>query len=113
MSLAIDIVSWVLIASGCIFMVTGGIGLVRLPDLFSRFHAAGITDTSGVGLILVGIMFQAGFTLLTVKLIFILMFILFTSPTATHALARAARLGGLSAWRRSEHNDSEPTSSPS
>ena len=81
-------------------MLTGGIGLVRLPDLFSRVHAAGITDTSGAGLILVGVMFQAGFTLLTVKLIFIFVFIIFSSPTATHALARAARHGGLKPWQR-------------
>ncbi len=113
MSEPIDIVSWLLIAAGCTFMVIGGIGLVRLPDLFSRFHAAGITDTAGAGLILVGIMFQSGFTLLTVKLIFILVFILFTSPTSTHALARAARLAGRKPWRRSAPPDSEPSSSSS
>ena len=97
-------------------MVVGGIGLVRLPDLFTRFHAAGITDTAGAGLILAGVMFQTGFSLLTVKLIFILLFILFTSPTATHALARAARHGGLIPWQQPEvpkASSEEPPSSSS
>jgi multicomponent Na+:H+ antiporter subunit G len=113
MSVIADLVSWVLIATGCFFMVTGGIGLVRLPDLYARFHAAGITDTAGAGLILVGVMVQAGFTLLTVKLIFILLFILFTSPTATHALARAARHDGLVPWLRRRPPDAESKSSSS
>ena len=107
MTLIIDLLSWVLIAVGCFFMLTGGIGLVRLPDLFSRSHAAGITDTSGAGLILIGVMFQAGFTLLTVKLIFIFVFIMFSSPTATHALVRAARHGGLKPWQRRKASAAE------
>ena len=113
MSLIADLVSWLLIAAGCFFMLVGGIGLVRLPDLFSRFHAAGITDTSGAGLILLGVMVQAGFTLITVKLIFILVFIMFSSPTATHALARAARHGGLTPWRKGAMASEEPPSSSS
>ena len=113
MSAAVDVLSWLLIAAGCAFMVIGGVGLVRLPDLFSRFHAAGITDTAGAGLILAGIMLQAGLTLITVKLIFILIFILITSPTATHALARAAHLAGRQPWRRPAPTDAQPTSSAS
>lgn len=112
MSVLVDLISWVLIAAGCFFMVVGGIGLVRLPDLYTRLHAAGITDTAGAGLILVGVMVQAGFTLLTLKLLLILMFILFTSPTATHALARAARHDGLMPWRR-RPPDQESSSSSS
>ena len=113
MSAAVDVLSWLLIGAGCAFMVIGGVGLVRLPDLFSRFHAVGVTDTAGAGLILAGVMLQAGLTLVTVKLIFILVFILFTSPTATHALARAARLAGRQPWRRPAPSDAEPTSSAS
>ncbi|MCG8510268.1 MAG: monovalent cation/H(+) antiporter subunit G [Rhodospirillales bacterium] len=73
----------------------GGLGMLRLPDVFARMHAAGIIDTVGAGLIAVGLMFQAGFTLVTVKLFLILVFILYTSPVSTHALAQSALSTGL------------------
>jgi len=93
MALAVDIVSWVLMASGAAFLIVAGIGLLRLPDVFTRMHAAGIGDTLGAALIAGGLMVQSGFTLVTVKLLFILLFLFFTSPTATHALAKAALAG--------------------
>ena len=93
MALAIDIVSWVLLASGAVFLFIAGIGLLRLPDVFARMHAAGIGDTLGASLIASGLMVQSGFTLVTVKLMFVLLFLFFTSPTATHALAKAALAG--------------------
>ncbi len=68
---------------------------MRLPDLYTRLHPAGVIDTVGVAFTLIGFMIQAGFTFATVKLILILAFIFFTSPTATHALAKAAGHGGL------------------
>jgi len=95
MALILDIVGWVLLAGGSIMLVIGGVGLVRLPDVFTRMHAAGIIDTLGAGAVLTGLMMQAGLTLVTVKLGLIVIFILFTSPTATHALARAALHGGV------------------
>jgi len=82
--------SWACIVAGSVFAVIGGVGLLRLPDVFARMHGGGITDTLGAGLILVGLMFQAGLTLATGKLVMILLFLLVTSPTATHAVARAA-----------------------
>jgi len=91
----IDIASWVVLMLGAIFCVIGGIGLHRLPDFFSRLHGAGITDTLGAGLILFGLMLQAGLTLNTVKLVFILAILWLTSPTSTHAIAKAARMAGL------------------
>ena len=95
MELFLDLVSWAFILSGGIFCLIGGLGLIRLPDMFARMHGASLVDTLGVGLILTGLMFQAGFTLVTAKLALILVFIFFTSPTSTHALARAALNGGL------------------
>ncbi len=94
-----DVISWACLVTGGVFAIIGGIGLLRLPDVFTRMHAAGITDTMGAGLIFVGLMVQAGFTLVTVKLILILFFLLFTSPTATHALAKAALSDGVKPWR--------------
>lgn len=90
MAAALDIVSWIFIVGGIVFCLVGGYGLLKLKDVYARLHAASLIDTLGVGLILIGLMFQAGFTLITAKLVLILVFIFFTSPTATHALARAA-----------------------
>ena len=68
--------------------------MIRMPDLFTRLHAAAVTDTGGAGLLLVGLMFQAGFTAATIKLLLILGFMWFSSPVSTYALARAALSGG-------------------
>ena len=90
-----ETLSWIFILSGAAFVVVGGIGLLRLPDFYTRIHAAGITDTMGAWLMLVGLMFQAGLTLVTVKLVMLLFFLIATSPLASHALAKAAFLRGL------------------
>jgi len=93
--LVLDLISAGLLAAGSIFVLIGAFGLIRLPDFYTRLHAAGITDTLGAELILLGLMLQAGLSLVTVKLILISLFIFFTSPTATHAVANAARVMGL------------------
>ncbi len=95
MALALDILSWTLLVCGGIFTIIGGIGMIRLPDVFSRMHSAGITETVGAGAIFVGLMVQAGWSLITVKLALIIVFMLLTNPTATHAIARAALGEGL------------------
>ena len=95
MDLLLDILSWGAIIGGSIMCLIGGWGVIRLPDMFARLHGASLVDTLGIGLILLGLMFQAGLTLITAKLVLILVFVFFTSPTATHALARAALNGGL------------------
>lgn len=90
-----DIVSWVFLVTGSLFILIGAVGIIRLPDVFTRMHAAGIIDTLGAGSILVGLMVQAGFSLVTVKLLLIVVFLLLTGPTSTHALARATLSGGI------------------
>lgn len=95
MEASLTVFSWACIGGGSLFAMIGGLGLHRLPDFFTRLHAAGITDTLGAGLMLLGLMVQGGVTLVTVKLLLILSFLLFTSPTATHALAQAALHGKL------------------
>ena len=91
----IDTISWILLTAGGALVVIGSLGLIRLPDVYCRMHAAGITDTLGTALFFAGLMVQAGFTLVTVKLLMILAFLLFTSPTSTYALANAAYSRGL------------------
>lgn len=95
MSVVVDILSWIFLLGGAFFVLAGGIGVIRLPDVYTRSHAAGMTDTLGVGLILIGLMFQGGLTLVTVKLILILVFIAFTSPTSTHALIHTVHASGI------------------
>ncbi len=95
MATFLDFASWVLIVSGGAFMLIGGLGLLRLPDVFTRMHGASLIDTLGAALILGGFMLQAGFTLVTAKLVMILIFIFFTSPATTYALARAALYSGV------------------
>ncbi len=91
----IDILSWVFLMAGSFFAIVGGLGLLRLPDFYCRLHGAGITDTLGAWLILLGLILQAGLTLIAVKLVMIGLLLAFTSPTATHALAHAAVENGL------------------
>lgn len=93
-----DIVSWTLLIAGSAFLLIGSFGLIRLPDFYSRLHAAGISDTLGILLVVLGLMIQAGFGLIAVKLAFLFIFLFFTSPTATHAIARAALHSGLRPW---------------
>ncbi len=95
MAMILDILSWVLLMTGCFFCAVGAIGLLRLPDVYTRLHAAGITDTLGAGLILIGLMIQAGPTLICVKLIMVLALILLTSPASTYALANSAMDHGV------------------
>ncbi|PKO94622.1 MAG: sodium:proton antiporter [Betaproteobacteria bacterium HGW-Betaproteobacteria-10] len=95
MSGLVDILSGLCLLAGAFFCVVGGIGLLRMPDFFTRMHAASVTETLGAGLILLGLTLQSGFTLVTVKLLMIGLLIFFASPTASHALARAALLRGV------------------
>lgn len=95
MAMIIDILSWVLLTAGGLFVFIGGLGALRMPNLYTRMHAASLTDTMAAVLIIGGIMLQAGLTLATIKLAAILLFLLLTSPTASNALASAAILSGL------------------
>jgi multicomponent Na+:H+ antiporter subunit G len=100
MGILLDILSWVLLLAGGFFVVVGSLGLVRMPDFFTRVHAASITDTLGAGLIIAGLLLQSPHWLGSVKLVLIMLFLVFTGPAATHALAKAALHGGLR-----PHND--------
>jgi multicomponent Na+:H+ antiporter subunit G len=91
----VDLISWVCLLGGAFFAISGGVGILRFPDFFTRMHATGVTDTLCAALILLGLMFQAGWGVTLVKLFLILAFLLLTSPTATHALAKAALHGKL------------------
>ena len=90
MSALLDAASWVLIVAGGLFSVIGAVGMLRMPDFYTRVHAASVTDVVGSFAILLGLVLQAGFTLTAVKLAVVALLIFFTSPAATHALVKAA-----------------------
>lgn len=96
MDIVIALVSAICLLLGGFLCLTGGVGILRFPDFYSRIHATGVTDTLGAGLILIGLMLQAPDVLVLVKLVIILMMTLFINPVATHALAQAALKSGLS-----------------
>ncbi|MEO6743319.1 MAG: monovalent cation/H(+) antiporter subunit G [Caldimonas sp.] len=95
MSHWIDIASWVCLVAGGLFCIVGATGMLRMPDFYTRMHAASVVDTLGAGLILLGLILQAGVTLIAVKLLMVGLLVFFTSPAAAHALARAAMSRGL------------------
>ncbi len=93
----INILSYILIGIGIAFMFIGILGLFRLPDFYTRLHAASLVDTMGIIFVIFGLALQTGFSLVLVKLVFILIFIAFASPLASHALAKAAYHGNVKA----------------
>ena len=95
MAALVDILSWVLLGAGSFFLVVGAIGLVRMPDIFTRMHATSVSETLGVGFILGGLMIQGGFTLVTFKLVCLFILLFLTAPVASHAIARAAIADGV------------------
>ncbi|NWG45131.1 MAG: monovalent cation/H(+) antiporter subunit G [Alphaproteobacteria bacterium] len=104
-----DGLAWVLVLGGSGFMLVGGLGVLRMPDFYTRQHAAGITDTSAAALILFALLLFAPDFLVAAKLVLILMFLLLTSPTASHALAQAAVASGVvplaDDWRTGENRE--------
>lgn len=95
MSMLLDWLSYLFLFLGSALCITGGVGLLRFPDFFSRVHATSVTETLAAPLLLVGLMLQMQWSLETVKVLMILVFILATNPTASHAMAKAAFHGGL------------------
>jgi len=94
----LTILSGVLMVTGTVFLLASALGVLRFPDFYSRLHAAGKGDTLGQALVLVGLMILAGFTMVSLKLALIIVFIFVLNPTATHALARGAWLVGVRPW---------------
>ena len=110
--IALNILSWILLTLGGVCVLIGGIGGLRLPNFYTRIHAASLTDTMATILIFVGLILQSGLTLASLKLFGIMMFLMLTGPTATYALANAALLSGLkpdagSAKDKTKENDPE------
>ncbi len=94
MDLLIDILTWASFISGSFFLFIGSLGMIRLRDFWARLHAASVIDSAGIGLLFLGMMLQTGLSLITVKTLLIIGFLLITGPTASHAVANAAFSSG-------------------
>lgn len=94
MAIVVDILSWITLTLGGVFVLVGGLGALRMPDLYTRMHAASVTESIGAMLVISGLALQTGLTLATIKLLAILLFLLMTSPTSSYALASAALIAG-------------------
>ncbi len=112
MEVARELSVWFFIVAGSIFCIIGGIGIIRMPDFYTRSHAASITDTLGATLILLGLGIHAGIGLVSVKLAMILFLLYVTSPTAAHALVKAAYSKGVAAPDVEDVSGPSPALSP-
>ncbi len=108
MSAALDLASALLLVVGGLFCLVGGVGVLRMPDFYTRAHAAGVSDNVGAALVLAGLVLQAGWTLVAVKLVIIGLLIFFTSPVATHSIVKAALGRGLEPRLAGEEAPSKP-----
>src|SRR4030065_269085 len=93
-----DILGIIAAICGAFFLLVGSVGLVRLPDFYTRNHATGKSHPLGIMLVIVGLMLIEGFSLNSAKLFFALIFVFLTNPTGTHALINAALNSGLKPW---------------
>jgi len=98
-----SIIAIILISLGTFFMAVGSIGLIRLPDFYSRAHAQGKVDTLALILVIMGLVVYEGFTINSIKLVLIITFVALTNPTGTNALTNAAYRFGLRPWFRRDH----------
>lgn len=93
------------LALGCFFIFVAAVGLVRFPDFYTRMHPAGKGDTLGQAMVLVGLIIHEGFSMVSMKLVLILLFIFLANPTATHAIAKAAYIAGVKPWAKEESGE--------
>lgn len=99
MILLIDLISGLFIFTGCLFVFGGAVGLIRMPDFYTRLHAASVTDTGGILFICIGLVLQAVFVfdnpMAAIKITLTILFLFFTAPTASHAVAKAALMANI------------------
>jgi multicomponent Na+:H+ antiporter subunit G len=105
-SVVIDVVSAALLFVGVAFLLGGTVGLVRLPDLYARAHAASKCDSAGAGSILLALALQGGLAFGDLKLVLLMLLVLISGPTTAHALARAGHRTGLAPWAAPERRPS-------
>ena len=98
MGVFIEVISTVLLMIGSAAVLVSGIGIIRMPDVFTRLHAVGITDTAGAAAVLLGLLLRYGWDPVMIKILFLLALLLVLNPSASHALGRAAVHGARRPW---------------
>ena len=101
------VLSAVLMLGGAFFLMVSCIGLIRLPDFYTRTHAVGASETLGAILVICGLAIYNGWAIGSLKLLLILVFVVIANPTATHAISQAALRSGLEPWTRKGRGNSE------
>jgi multicomponent Na+:H+ antiporter subunit G len=96
----VSILGAVILSIGLFFMAVTAVGLLRLPDFFTRVHAVSKSETLGIALVLIGLTLHEGTTLVSLKLLLVMIFVGFANPVGAHVLTRAAIRTGLIPWRR-------------
>jgi multicomponent Na+:H+ antiporter subunit G len=97
-----NIFTILLVVAGAFFMLIGSVGVIRLPDFYTRSHATGKSDTLGIMLVLGGLAFYEGLSITGIKLILVIMFVALANPVGAHALVRAAFFFGIKPWFKGE-----------
>ena len=98
-----QLIAWALILVGSVMAIIGALGALRFPDFWSRLHAASVTDSGGVILLLLGMGIHSGFNLITFKLFLIGAFLFITGPTSSHAVANAALVSGAKTSKKNQN----------
>ncbi|XPF93566.1 monovalent cation/H(+) antiporter subunit G [Colwellia sp. RE-S-Sl-9] len=114
MDIVITISSGFFLLVGGFLCISGGVGLLRFPDFYTRMHAVGVTDTLGAGMILIGLMILSTDLLVLAKLVMVLLLTLLIGPTTSHVLAKAAFHNGLKPQKlnnQEQNNNKEISSS--
>ena len=100
-----SIVAITVLASGLFFLAVTAVGLIRLPDFFTRVHAVSKSETLGIALVLLGLMIHEGFSQVSLKLALVVVFVAIANPVGAHVLTRAAVRTGLLPWHRPKRGD--------
>jgi multicomponent Na+:H+ antiporter subunit G len=95
-----DLLSIIFMSAGLFFLIVAAIGVIRLPDVYSRSHAVSLTDSLGASLMLVGIAFHEGLDTNTLKILVVLALLYILNPVIAHATIRAALRSGLKPWKK-------------
>jgi len=111
MDTLIQVSSGFFLLVGSFLFISGGIGILRFPDFYTRMHAVGVTETLATTMILIGLILYNPDFLVDIKLMIILAMTLFISPTASHALANAAMRNDRLQAKQNKPDSEQVTSS--
>lgn len=98
--MAVNLISLTLMVAGAFFMLSGALGILRMPDFFTRIHPASVIDSFGAPLVLLGAAIHFGFSFIAGKIILLMLLLIITNPTATHVLSQSAIIGKLKPLQR-------------